>query len=124
MSKNRIQIDGVWYVRETEAPKSITIDPSDLTKTQTLTYENNKYCWEAIRIYKDDGESFYDTVNINFTDKRTDPWKEDYWDNNDWFIGVYENNKEDLEEARKAMDAEGIAHFQAFLKCLKEEGWL
>ena len=124
MAKNRIQIDGVWYVRETDTPKTITIDPSNLTRTQTLTYENDNYCWEAIRIYKDDGESFYDSVDVQFTDKRTKPWKEDYWESNPWLIGVLEGNEESLIEARDAMDAEGIAHFRGFLKCLKEEGWL
>ena len=69
--EDRILINGVWYVRETQ-PEEIILD--DLTQTLNIIYENGNYSWEATRIYKDDGENFYETFDIEFTDKTGKPW--------------------------------------------------
>ena len=126
MKKNRIQIDGVWYVKEEPTQNKIEIEYHQLTQCQTLIYETDDYCWKAFRIYKDDWVTFYDEVGIEFLDKEGDreDWKEEYWDNNNWFRGVYENNEDSLKEARESMDENGIAHFQAFIGKLIEKGWL
>ena len=126
MKKNRIQIDGVWYVKEEPTQNKIEIEDHQLTQCQTLIYETYDYCWKAFRIYKDDWVTFYDEVGIEFLDKEGDreDWKEEYWDNNNWFRGVYENNEDSLKEARESMDENGIAHFQAFIGKLIEKGWL
>lgn len=124
-TKDRIQIDGVWYVKETNtAPVTITED--DLTKSLSLTYEpfGGKYCWEATRIFSGE-DSFYNLIDIKFVDKRTSqPWKEDDWDNNTWMIGVYENDPDALKEAREMMCEEGLKQFQAFIKVLIDKEWL
>lgn len=124
-TKDRIQIDGVWYVKEvTTAPVVITED--DLIKSLSLTYEpfEGKYCWEAVRIFRDE-DTFFNDISIKFTDKRTSyPWKEDDWDNNTWMMGVYENDPDALEEAKEAMCEEGLKQFQAFLKVLIDKEWL
>jgi hypothetical protein len=126
MKKDRIQIDGVWYVKEEPTQNKIEIEDHQLTQCQTLIYETDDYCWKAFRIYKDDWVTFYDEVGIEFLDKEGDreDWKEEYWDNNNWFRGVYENNEDSLKEARESMDENGIAHFQAFVGKLIEKGWL
>jgi hypothetical protein len=127
MSKDRIQIDGVWYVKEEPTKNKIEIEIEALVHSEALSYEITHYAWEASRIYKSDDKTFYEGVDIHFTDKRSDTregWIEDYWDNNNWIVGVYENNPDSLVEARMAMCEEGIAHFQAFVGKLKERGWL
>lgn len=116
--KNRIQIDGVWYVREEQEP--IKIDPFDFLG---CTHEGNKYCWTATRLMMDNGE-FYDDIDIKFTDKRVDPWKKEYWDHTGWMKGVLENNPESMVDAHKSMCEEGIKEFQAFLQHLKDKGWI
>ena len=124
-TKDRIQIDGVWYVKETNtAPVTITED--DLTKSLSLTYEpdGGNYCWEATRIFSGE-DTFFNDIHIKFVDKRTSyPWKEDYWDNNTWMIGVYENDPDALKEAREMMCEEGLKQFQAFIKVLIDKEWL
>ena len=117
---DRIQINGVWYVRETQE-QEIILD--DLTKTLNIIYENGNYSWEATRIYKDDGETFYDTFDVEFTDKTKTPWHTEYWDNMSFFKGVLENDAHSMILAKETMDNEGIKHFKAFLKYLKEKGW-
>ena len=126
MKKDRIQIDGVWYVKEEPTQNKIEIEDHQLTQCQTLIYETDDYCWEASRIYEDDGVTFYDGVGIEFTDKEGDheDWKKEYWDNDNWFRGIYENNEDSLKEARESMDENGIAHCQAFIGKLIEKGWL
>jgi hypothetical protein len=123
MKKDRIQIDGVWYVKEEPTQNKIEIEDHQLTQYQTIIYETDDYCWEASRIYKDDGKTFFNGVDIEFTDKEGD-CKKDYWDNDNWFREVYENVEESLETARESMNENGIAHFQAFVGKLIEKGWL
>ena len=117
--KDRILINGVWYVRETGP----TLDTSDITECETCTYETDEYCWEASRIKNPEG-SFYEDIDIKFTDKRSDPSKEDHWDNNLWFKGVFNGDEESLKEAYDEMDEYGVTIFQLFLKYLINKGWL
>ena len=125
MTKDRIQIDGVWYVKESNAKpttKKVEIEDSDITKLLGAVYETDDYCWEATKIYKDDG-TLYSGLDIKFTDKANSEIIR-YWDNDAWMKGVLESNPESLEEARNEMDEEGIAYFQAFLAKLREDFWL
>lgn len=116
--QNRIQIDGVWYVREQEPEVQLNI-----TRFKGMVTESDKYCFEANRIQKTEWPpEYYDGVDIEFTDKRSKPWKTDNWDNNAWMEGILDNNPEPL----KLLDLcpQGIAELKAFLKVLKEEEWL
>lgn len=126
MSKDRIQIDGVWYVRE-EQPQIKTIEPHQLTNTINCIYETDKYCFEAIMIFKDDCETLYPDVSIEFIDKRPakyDDWKKDSSDNPTWMRGVFHGDKESMIDARNLMDQEGIDEFRAFLKHIETKGWI
>ena len=119
--KNRIQVDGVWYVREDQVQESFELNP---VKFDGIVVENENYCFEATRIHKDDNGGYYkDSVDIKFTDKRIKPWKEDYWDNNDWMRRVLENNSDSIKEL-PIEDPKDIKYFQSFLQYLKDEEWL
>jgi hypothetical protein len=121
---DRIQINGVWYVREDFNYVREKEREMNLTFSQTCTYETDEYCWEATRLYKDK-ETFYPDIDIKFTDKSwTKPWQEEYWDNNAWMKGVLEEDPESIFEAKNNMNDEGIADFRAFLKKLVELEWL
>ena len=119
--EDRILINGVWYVRETE-PETETkeIETTDLICS---VYETEDYVWKATRIYKDDGETLYPGFDVDFTDKTKTPWKTEDWDNKNWFNGVLENDRHSMKLAGEAMDNEGIKHLKAFLKYLKDKGW-
>lgn len=126
MTKDRIQIDGVWYVKESNAKpttKKVEIEDFDITKFKGAVYETDEYRWEATKIYKEDG-SLYSGLDIKFTDKTAEPFVEQHWDNDLWMRGVLESDPEALEEAREVMDEEGIAYFQALLAKLREDFWL
>jgi hypothetical protein len=121
---DRIQINGVWYVREDFNYLREKKREVELTFSQTCTYETDEYCWEAIRLYKDK-ETFYPDIDIKFIEKvGSAPWREEHWDNNAWMKGVLEEDPESIFEAKNNMTDKGIADFQVFLKKLVELGWL
>lgn len=130
--ESRIEINGVWYVREDAITDSLDLleaEEIDLIFSEECTYETDKYCFVASRIRKDESEEFYEDIYVEFTDKRSgnkDTWKEEYWDNNNWFKGILENNPESINSFNKDIDLckEGKKQFKAFLHMLKKEGWL
>jgi hypothetical protein len=120
--QDRIEINGVWYIREDIANKQE--EDFELSFALHALYEDDKYCWEATRLYKDNSQtSFYEDIDIKFTDKRTKPWKEDHWDSNPWMISVMNNDPEALKDANESMCPSGVKTFQLFLNKLKEQGW-
>jgi hypothetical protein len=120
--KDRIQIDGVWYVRELEPEPETEFLDVQIHTSISVHYENDDYSWEAISLIKDDG-SQYDGFDIKFTNKNIKPWKDDYWDNMKWIKGVYENNPDSIKEALEEMNENGIKHFRSFLNELNKIGW-
>lgn len=128
--ENRIEINGVWYVREDAINDSLDIldeEEMGLTWTEECVYENDDYCFVASRIKKDDSEEFYPDIDIKFTDKRyhgKTEFVEEYWDNNSWFRGILENNPESLEHLREALCDKGVKQFKMFLRKLVEVKWL
>ena len=128
--EKRIEINGVWYVREDAINDSLDIldeEEMDLTWTEECIYENDDYCFVASRIRRDEGEEFYPDIDIKFTDKRyhgKTEFVEEYWDNNSWFRGTLENNPESLEHLREALCDKGVKQFKMFLRKLVEVKWL
>lgn len=115
---DRIEINGVWYVKEDK----LDLTEKDVTFSKSCTYETGDYCWEASLISKDNGEEFFPDLDIEFTDKKIDTTE--YWYNPDWLNKVLDGSKEEIEEAKKYMSDQGLEDFRAFLKFLKKENWL
>ena len=125
--ENRIQINGVWYVREDSQPAEETFEDIQVAQSLECVYETGDYCWVASRMYKDDGETFYPSIDIEFTDKTSgyrETWVEDYWDNDTWILGVYHNEPSSMPEAKQAMNEKGIKDFRNFIHKLIQMGWL
>ena len=120
MNKDRIQIDGVWYVRE----DNIEDEPIklDVVETQGCLVENTNFSYEATRIGNDEG-GFYEGVDIQVTDKRSKPWKEDNWDNSNWMRGVLEYDPGSWKELPD-LGSEDIKFLMAFLQYLKDKEWI
>jgi hypothetical protein len=119
-----INIDGVEYalVPVGQVQPEVEID---IIRSEARTIESDKYVFDATRIErKDTPGTYFDGIDITFTDKRTKPWKEEYWDNNAWIRGVLINDPESLEHLRESVCLQGEAEFKTFLKELKEEGWI
>ena len=130
--ENRIEINGVWYVREdaiTDPFDHLEDEEMELTFSEECCYETDKYSFVASRIRRDDSSEFYPDIAINFTDKRSgdrDTWKEEYWDNNNWFKGILYGNSDSIESLDEETELcpQGKRQFKGFLNRLVEEGWL
>ena len=122
--EDRIQLNGEWYVREQPNPEPELDITDNIIRFRGISYESDKYVFEATIIRKPGSEFDYYDCDIEFKDKRTRPWIEDLWDNPTWVKGVLDNNPESLVELRKSVCPQGEAEFKAFLKILKQEGWL
>ena len=120
---DRIQINGFWYVREdTISKEPIELDP---VHSESYTVENSDFCFEATRLFKDNGTP-YDGIDIECTDKRFDnrkDWKVDHWDNNTWMIGILEDDPDSWKELPD-MGNSNILYLQAFLQYLRDKFWL
>lgn len=130
--ENRIEINGVWYVREdaiNDTLDYIEDEEMDLIFSEECSYETDKYCFAASRVRRDGGDEFYPDIDIEFTDKRSgdrDTWKKEYWDNNNWFKGILEGKAESIVSLDEETDIcpQGKRQLKEFLKRLVEEGWL
>lgn len=113
----RINIDGVWYVQEgtTKLPKI------DVSEYMGMVYEDDKFCYDANVLSQSDK---LDGISINFTDKTVKPWKEEYWDNDAWILGVHNNNEDSLNELSTSFTDEDIRNLQSFIKILINKCWL
>ena len=129
--EDRIQINGEWYVRaklvedgafyKQEEP---LLDPKNLVFSEELCYEDNDFSWTASRLYNEDKGTYFDDIDIKFTDKRVEPWKVDYWDGNNWFRNLLNHDEEAYDSAVDPMGTRGTKLFIEFLKKLVEMGWL
>lgn len=122
---DRIEINGVWYVKETTTEKEyIELDP---THFEGYVVENDNFCFEATRIFKDDGTPYDNCCDIECTDKRFEnrkDWKTEHWDNNEWLRGVSKNNPKSINELPASMGNKNILFLQSFLQYLTDKGWL
>lgn len=119
--KNRIKINGEWYVKEDSIPLTTYLfNEDDIIWFQGCTYETDDYCWEATRIQSEN--EYYDGINIKFTNKKTEETQ--YWDNNEWLMNVLDGKENDLKIAYDGMNEKGVQTFQWFLGVLFDKGWL
>jgi hypothetical protein len=119
--EDRIQINGVWYVREEQPTKKIDWD---ITTYNGRVYESDLYCFKITQILNEDGLPYNNSCDIEITDKRVKPWKVEHVDNQKWFIGVLQNNPESMVEANKMFCEQGIAEFQSVISDLMDNDWI
>lgn len=128
--EDRINIDGVWYVKENQITQSDLelIDGLDYTFTEGFVYENDLYCFEVNRIRRGDETSeFYPDVSIDITDKRSgnrNTWKKDHWDSRLWILGVLNENPDSLEYIRENLCTEGVRIARTIINKIHDMGWL
>jgi hypothetical protein len=128
--EERIQVNGVWYVKETTPTSEIEIKDRDITFSMDRTWESRKWCFIATVIMRDEAETlddYYQDPYIVITDKRSEDrndWIEHDADNSTWMLGVYEGDQESMEEAVEMFDKQGLDEFRAFIGYLIKIGWL
>ncbi|MEY3421057.1 MAG: hypothetical protein RIR48_1346 [Bacteroidota bacterium] len=122
MEKERIQINGVWYVKEkTVQPKEVKIDPTDFLGS---AIEDDEYCFEAHVLLRD-GKIWEGSFGIEYIDKRESIKDKDFWDNIQFIQGVIDRNQVQLNVLKNSMNMSKntIENLIAFLKYLKNKEW-
>ena len=126
MNKERIQINGEWYVKENTIEP--LIDPKDVTYSVECIWEDTNWCFVAsLTAKEDDFNDCYDDVYLKITDKRIkgrEDWVETDVDNPKWILDVLENNPESIKDANEMFGDEGLKYFKAFALYLIDKGWL
>ena len=122
--KNTIVIDGVVYVRADKqdiVPQSVIENVEDkCIQYNGIYYEDDVISLKTERT--EDNETIY---SIEYTDKTVKPWKEEYFDNPNWFIGILENSPESNKDFKETFKKEHQQEvFKAFLLKLKSMAWL
>lgn len=128
--EDRIQVNGVWYVKETTKPipdlvSITTIDEFDVTRSLNRIWENDDWAFEAKILLTPEADTLQETWGdcwIVITDKDTD--EEHDIDNPRWMLGVLDGDAQSMKEANKMMTPEGISLFRGFLLLLIRNGWL
>jgi hypothetical protein len=132
--EDRIQINGVWYVKaDSYVDKPIPtisvslFDEDGIIYNQNCMFETADFIFRAVVLIDGDGKLKYkNSLYIEFIDKRPEPWKEEHWDNPTWLNGIILNNTDSikvLEELK--MSPSAIATFRDFLIYLRDENeWI
>jgi len=114
--EDRIQVNGVWYVKETTKAVVSYIEEFDVTRSLARVWENDDYAFEAKILLAPDGTELEDTWGdcwLTITEKvghTNASWVEHSIDNPRWMLGVYEGDPLSMEEATKMMTSEGIRY--------------
>ena len=130
--KNRIEVDGVWYIKEEVATSKFEklwiseLEPG--IKYDGFVFESNLYAFDCTRIYDEDGNLYKDgNVCIKFTDKSVvhDITEyQEHWDNVDWMNGILENEVDAIEEAMGSLCPQGLVELKEVLSVLRVAAWL
>lgn len=123
MDQDRIQINGVWYVKEKESLLP-TRKELEIIYFEGCVLETDEYCWEVNKLRKNEDGDFYDGVDIKFTDKTQYPLKTDHWDGTEWLLSVLEGEYSATLGAKEEMSETGIRDFKILLQKLKDKNWL
>jgi len=122
MNKSRIQINGVWYVREDSIkPSDFEFNIKDITFYKGCVYENETSCFDVSKL-----DNYPDTLSIKYTDKRPsdrEDWTEHDWDNVSWIKGLIEENPESIQEIDDLEESD-IKVLIRILQHLKQIDWI
>ena len=124
--EDRIEINGVWYVKESILKNQTQKLPEmDFTHgmEKYLIYEDDNICLDA---RKDVTNETSDYIEVNFTNKNIKPWKEDTWDNKSFLRGIAIEDSESMESLRNETDAEDftLPYIVGFMKEMSRLGWI
>jgi hypothetical protein len=122
--EDRIQINGVWYVKEQPDPKP---EPHsvEVAHYQSIVYEDSDYCFTARMLIDPETQQPKYTMDIEVVDKtKGKDWTTEYWDSEFFLRGCYERNPESIETLKESLNDTGVENFIAFLQHTVDNGWL
>ena len=126
--KDRIEVNGVWYIKENTIvqPTISQLEPG--IKYDGFIFESNLYAFDCTRIYDEDGNLYKDgNLCVKFTDKSIihdiDKFQE-HWDNVDWMNGILDGDEGSIETAMESLCSQGLVELKEVLTTLRVAAWL
>lgn len=131
--EDRIQINGIWYRRETDVlteEETVNLEPAF---SRTIVVENSNLCLEASVHCADNDFTVSDPnyIMLEVTDKRVVPYVTSYWDNDTWLRGIVDRDPESLkafdkneEDEMEPLATEDRNFAIAFIDYLWEIQWI
>jgi len=124
--EDRIQVNGIWYVREdqTEKNEPLLINDEDLTFSRKCTFENDN-CLFEFEVLEND----YDELimpSLQYCNKRVKDSKVIHIaDNENWFIRIINNEPLAFDDLDGEIDlTEDRQLLRQFLIKLQKKGWV
>lgn len=128
--ENRIEINGVWYVKEDTIQESktdgiVTFDVEGL-QYQGVVWEFDNFCFDVTRLVPDGEDDKYNTPMIEYTIKKGDrkDWITETIDNDVFMRGVFENNPESIESVEEDLGKDAVDPLRFVTSELIKLGWL
>ena len=128
--KDRIEINGVWYVKEDtiQESKSDGIVEFDVEgfQYQGVVWEFDDFCFDVTRSVPDGENERFNTPMIKVTIKKghRKDWKEDTIDNDRFMKGVFNNEPESIETVEEDFGKDAVDPLRFVIKGLLDLGWL
>lgn len=120
--KERIEVNGVWYVKEKTLQEELFISEFD-----GICYENDLFSIEVTRLKDRDGTPT-ENILMEYASKEVPgysvPTVIEYWDNTDWMLGVHQGSPTSLKQLYPIMDEGRVKQIQSIIGTLIEKGWL
>jgi len=89
--KDRLNIDGVWYIKEEPSKKQEVIKVDESLLFHGLTNESDKVCFELTVLFDEDGDMLKNmdpSLEVTFKKGERRDWVVDYWDNEDYLLKI------------------------------------
>ena len=130
MSKDKIEINGEWYVKESTLTKGKK-PHIDITSSLEITHESKNWCFTAWVLLKDGATSIddhYSDPSITITDKRPD--KREDWvvmdniNNSLWVLDTLDNGTEAEKDFMAVYKChKGLEEYREFINVLINKKW-
>lgn len=122
--EKRIEINGVWYVREDSIAGVTTPVKIDTTYYIGAVEETETACFEFSVLTNEENVMMNDTQSITYTDKRGDRMTREIelWDNSEWLRELATTGKTDEGELPLSESDKNV--LVAFLRELMSKGLL
>ena len=123
--KDRIEVNGVWYIKENTIVQPTISELEPGIKYDGMVFESDLYSFDCTRIYDEDGNLYKDgNVCIKFTDKKLDIDNSEHWDSVDWMNGVLDGDEGSIETAMESLCTRGLIELKEVLTTLSVAAWL
>jgi hypothetical protein len=129
----RIEINGVWYVKEDTQLPEVGLNYDDITHFKGVSFEDGDICLEATRLCNTDDEGTFSLrestimgvdVEVTFKEQGVPmkEWEMDYMDNTLFLRGIIEGNKDSIDSLKmdRRYTPTRIQTLKSFLKHLQD----